>query len=88
MTAMIRADLPQLDVLSRRLSTCSQDVADLKANMTSLLDGTDWQGGAAQRVRTAWASQFRPALDEMAAALDDMSGEVAKRRAALNIAGN
>lgn len=88
MTAMIRADLPQLDTLSRRLGTCSNDVAQLKANMTGLLSGTDWQGGAAQRVRDAWDSQFRPALDDMAAALDDMSAEVARRRAALNNAGN
>jgi uncharacterized protein YukE len=88
MTAMIKADLPQLDTLSRRLGSCSNDVGDLKANMTSLLSGTDWTGGAAQRVRDAWDTQFRPALDEMAAALTDMSGEVAKRRAALNAAGN
>ena len=88
MNAMIKADLPQLDTLSRRLGVCSNDVTDLKANMTGLLAGTDWAGGAAQRVREAWDSQFRPALDEMSSALDEMSGEVAKRRAALNAAGN
>lgn len=85
---MIKADLPQLDTLSRRLGVCSGDVADLKANMTGLISGTDWEGGAATRFRDAWESQFRPALDEMASALTDASNEVNARRVALDRAGN
>ena len=85
---MIKADLNQLDTLSRRLGTCSGDVADLKANMTAMISSTDWAGGAATRFRDAWESQFRPALDEMASALTDASGEVTLRRAALDRAGN
>lgn len=85
---MIKADLPQLDTLSRRLGVCSGDVANLKANMTSLITGTDWEGGAALRFRDAWESQFRPALDQMATALTDASGEVNARKMALDRAGN
>jgi WXG100 family type VII secretion target len=85
---MIKADLPQLDTLSRRLGTCSGDVADLKANMTALISGTDWEGGAAARFRDAWESQFRPALDQMASALTDAASEVNTRKLALDRAGN
>jgi WXG100 family type VII secretion target len=85
---MIKADLPQLESLSRRLGVCSGDVADLKANLSALINGTDWEGGAATRFRTAWESQFRPALDEMSTALTDASSEVNTRKMALDRAGN
>lgn len=85
---MIKADLPQLESLSRRLGVCSGDVHDLKANLSALISGTDWEGGAAARFREAWESQFRPALDQMSAALTDASSEVNNRKMALDRAGN
>ena len=85
---MIKADLPQLEGLSRRLGVCSGDVNDLKANLSALINGTDWEGGAATRFREAWESQFRPALDQMSAALTDAGQEVNSRKMALDRAGN
>jgi type VII secretion system (Wss) protein ESAT-6 len=85
---MIKADLAQLEHLSRRVGSCSSDVEDLKTNLSSLLAGTDWEGGAATRVRTGWDSEFRPALDSLAAALLDMSAEVNNRMIRLDAAGN
>ena len=85
---MIKAELGKLDTLSRRLGTCSGDVDDLKANLTTLIGSTDWQGGAADRFRSAWESEFRPALDSLSAALVDGSTEVDRRRVALDHAGN
>jgi uncharacterized protein YukE len=85
---MIKADLPQLQTLSHRLGTCSSDVDTLKSNLTALISGTDWAGGAADRFRSAWDSQFRPSLDALSAALVDASGEVNNRMIALDHAGN
>ena len=85
---MIKADLPQLDTLSRRFGSCSGDVDHLKANLTGLISATDWEGGAANRFREAWHSHFRPALDELSRALVDGAHEVDRRRIALDRAGN
>lgn len=85
---MIKAELGQLDTLSRRLGACSSDVDALKSNLTALISGTDWSGGAADRFRTAWDSEFRPSLDSLTAALVDASSEVDRRRVALDQAGN
>ena len=85
---MIKAELGQLDTLSRRLGTHSGDVDHLKASLTSLIHSTDWAGGAADRFRQAWESQFRPALDELSRALVDGAREVDRRRVALDRAGN
>jgi hypothetical protein len=81
---MIKAELGQLDTLSRRLGACSGDVDDL----TSLITSTDWAGGAADRFRQAWDAEYRPALDSLSAALVDASTEVDRRRVALDAAGN
>ena len=85
---MIGADLGDLAVLSRRLTTCSSDVDELKRALTALIGTTSWTGGAADRFRQAWESQFRPALDALAAELVDASQEVDRRRLAIDHAAN
>ncbi len=85
---MIQADLPELEALSRRLGTCSNEVHDLKQNLSSLIGSTTWSGGAAERFRQVWESQFRPALDAMANELTDASQEVDRRKMAIDHAAN
>ena len=85
---MIQADLPELEVLSRRLGTCSNDVHDLKQALTTLINTTTWTGGAADRFRQVWESQFRPALDSMANELTDAAQEVDRRKVAIDHAAN
>jgi WXG100 family type VII secretion target len=85
---MIQADLPELEVLSRRLGTCSNDVHDLKQALSTLIHTTTWTGGAADRFRQVWESQFRPALDAMASELTDAAQEVERRKVAIDHAAN
>jgi uncharacterized protein YukE len=85
---MIGADLADLEVLSRRLGTCSGDVDDLKRALTTLISSTTWTGGAADRFRQAWESQFRPALDGLAAELATAAQEVDRRKVAIDHAAN
>jgi WXG100 family type VII secretion target len=85
---MIQADLPELEALSRRLGTCSHDVHELKQALTTLIHTTTWSGGAADRFRQVWESQFRPALDNMAAELTDAAQEVERRKVAIDHAAN
>lgn len=85
---MIQAELRELETLSRRLGTCSGEVDDLKRALTTLISTTTWTGGAAERFRTAWESQFRPALDALATELTNASTEVDRRKVAIDHAAN
>jgi WXG100 family type VII secretion target len=85
---MIQAELAELEHLSRRLGTCSHEVHDLKQALTALIHTTTWTGGAADRFRQAWESQFRPALDALSAELTDASQEVDRRKIAIDHAAN
>jgi WXG100 family type VII secretion target len=85
---MIQAELAELETLSRRLATCSGEVDDLKRALTTLISTTTWTGGAAARFRQVWESQFRPALDAMAAELTNASQEVDRRKVAIDHAAN
>ncbi len=88
MDPTIAANLPELEILSRRLGTCSNDVHDLKQALTTLIHTTMWKGGAADRFRQSWESQFRPALDALANELTDASQEVDRRKVAIDHAAN
>ncbi|TYK43640.1 WXG100 family type VII secretion target [Actinomadura decatromicini] len=84
----IQADLLELETLSRRLGTCSNEVDDLKHALTTLISTTTWTGGAADRFRQAWEAQFRPALDALARELTVASQEVSRRKIAIDHAAN
>jgi WXG100 family type VII secretion target len=85
---MIQAELAELETLSRRLGTCSGEVDDLKRALTTLITTTTWTGGAADRFRHAWESQFRPALDSLSTELVNASQEVDRRKVAIDHAAN
>jgi|tagenome__1003787_1003787.scaffolds.fasta_scaffold14970546_1 WXG100 family type VII secretion target len=85
---MIQASLQELEALSRRLGTCSGEVDDLKRALATLIGTTTWTGGAADRFRQAWESQFRPALDTIATELTHASQEVDRRKVAIDHAAN
>jgi WXG100 family type VII secretion target len=85
---MIQAELGELETLSRRLGTCSGEVDELKRALTGLIGTTTWTGGAAERFRTAWETQFRPALDSLATELTAAAQEVDRRKVAIDHAAN
>ena len=53
----------------RRLRTCRADVADLLANVSVLVDSPGLDGEAGHHLKGAWADEFRPALEQLTAAL-------------------
>jgi WXG100 family type VII secretion target len=85
---MIQADLAELEILSRRLGTCSHEVDDLKTALTTLINTTTWKAGSAERFRQAWETQFRPALDALVNELNHASQEVDRRKTAIDHAAN
>jgi uncharacterized protein YukE len=54
-------------------------VDDLLAALTGEVDSTWWQGGAADRFRSAWEADYKPALRRLSEALVDASNEVRNR---------
>jgi len=85
---MIKAELTELENLSRRLDVCGGEVTDLQRALTTLINTTTWTGAAADRFRQAWESEFNPALRNMAAELSQASHEVDRRKHLIDQAAN
>jgi uncharacterized protein YukE len=83
MATMVGGDLEQLTVLEQRFRSDSQEVAELRARITSVLSSTSWSGPAAERFRQEWNSTFSSALNNLATALQENAGVVAGRRQAI-----
>lgn len=85
---MIQAELTELETLSRRLGSCSAEVADLMRALTTLINTTTWTGGAADRFRHAWETQFNPALRGLSTELVHAAQEVDRRKHLIDQAAN
>jgi WXG100 family type VII secretion target len=85
---MIQAELGELENLSRRLGTCGGDVTDLQRALTSLINNTTWTGGAADRFRQAWETEFNPALRNLSTELSNAAQEVDNRKQLIDQAAN
>jgi WXG100 family type VII secretion target len=85
---MIQAELQEMDTLSQRLDTCSQDVSHLTRALTTLIGTTTWTGRTSERFRSSWESEYSPALRDLAGALVDASTEVRRTRDRLDEAAN
>lgn len=77
--SLIGGNIPELDSLSASLEQCSGDVTDILTRLNGDLGNTWWRGGAADRFRTDWESEYQPALRSLSAALTDASTEVKRR---------
>ena len=85
---MIQAELTELENLSRRLEACGGEVTDLQRALTALINTTTWTGGAAERFRQAWESEFNPALRNLSGELSNASREVDRRKHLIDQAAN
>jgi WXG100 family type VII secretion target len=77
---MIQAELTELETLSRRLDSCSTEVADLMRALTTLINTTTWTGSAADRFRHAWETHFNPALRSLSTELVNATQKVDRRK--------
>jgi WXG100 family type VII secretion target len=85
---MIQAELAELENLSRRLGVCGGEVTDLQRALTTLINTTTWTGGAADRFRQAWESEFNPALRNLSTELSNAAQEVERRKHLIDQAAN
>jgi WXG100 family type VII secretion target len=85
---VIKAELTELETLSRRLDVCGGDVADLQRALTTLISTTTWTGAAADRFRQAWESEFNPALRNLSTELSQAAHEVDRRKQLIDQAAN
>jgi WXG100 family type VII secretion target len=85
---MIQAELTELETLSRRLDSCGAEVTDLMRALTTLINTTTWTGGAADRFRQAWETEFNPALKSLSNELVNAAQEVDRRKHLIDQAAN
>jgi uncharacterized protein YukE len=85
--SMIGGNIPELESLSASLQQNSGYVTDILTNLNADLGNTWWVGGAADRFRTDWESEYQPALRSLTQALTDASSEVHRRLTALEEVG-
>ena len=84
----IAGDLEQLLTLQQALTRNSAGVEQVSSSIRAQLQGTRWEGPAADRFRSAWSGEFETALRRLREALDDAALEVSRRRDALAQAGS
>ena len=84
----IGAEMGQLQSLKGTFDRESQNVAEILSTIGGQVSSTWWKGPAADRFRGAWDSQFAPNLRQLETALQEASGEIARRYEALMQAGS
>ncbi|KJE23054.1 WXG repeat protein [Frankia torreyi] len=85
--AVIGAEIGDLNSLNVSLKRQSGAVDTLLSELTTQVHNANWKGGAADRFRASWESEYRPALRSLSAALTSAAEEVRRRAEALTAAG-
>ena len=78
-TTVIGGEIPALEQLHHNFQRQANAVDDLMAALNRDVDSTWWKGGAADRFRTAWETEYQPALRRLSQALVDAGDEVRHR---------
>jgi uncharacterized protein YukE len=84
---VIGGEIGQLYGLKTSFERQSAAVDTLLRELRTQLGDTYWSGGAADRFRAAWHSEYEPALTHLSAALQDAATEVGRRAGALEQVG-
>lgn len=81
--SLIGAQIPELEALKASFIRQSGQVEHLMTTLRGDVANTYWQGRAADAFRSAWESDFEPALLRLANALVDAGDEAGSRAAKL-----
>lgn len=84
---VIGGEIGQLFALKSGFERQAGVVDTLLRELRSQLGETYWSGGAADRFRAAWQTEYEPALTHLSAALRDAATEVGRRADALEQVG-
>ncbi|MGC5010098.1 WXG100 family type VII secretion target [Streptosporangium sp. DT93] len=85
--SIIGAEIPQLHSLHGNFQRQSATVETLLRELRNELANAYWRGGAADRFRSSWSSEYEPALTRLSAALQDAAVEVRRRATGLEQVG-
>ncbi len=79
---MFGADLGQLQALAQAFNREWNEVVRLKAAITQQVspDRTAWTGPGADKFRSAWETEFAPALEKLRTALEEAETAVRQYR--------
>ena len=79
---MFGADLGQLEALAQVFNREWNEVVRLKATITQRVgrEATAWTGPGADKFRSAWETEFSPALDKLSTALEEAEFAVRQYR--------
>jgi uncharacterized protein YukE len=84
---VIGGEILQLHQLATNLDRQSGAVDALLRELRAELNDTFWQGGAANRFRSAWDGEYEPVLNSLSAGLHEAAVEVRGRADRLEEAG-
>ncbi len=87
MSGRIGGTIEQMTTMGTQFNSEAEMLAALVARITSQLNSTDWEGGAAQRFREQWNGEFKGVFTKVEAGLRACGSEVKGRAAALTQAG-
>jgi WXG100 family type VII secretion target len=87
MSGRIGGTIEQMNTLGSQFQNEAAELGRLVSNISSQVEGTDWQGGAAQRFKDQWNGEFKSVFAKVQQGLEDCAQEVRNRANALEQAG-
>jgi WXG100 family type VII secretion target len=87
MSGRIGGTVEQMNTMGAQFNNEADTLNSLVARVTSQLNATDWEGGAAQRFRDQWNGEFRSTFAQVEQGLRECATEVRNRAEALTQAG-
>lgn len=83
MAGRLGGDIPAMEQLQAQLKQRSQEVVDLRTQLTNMIGGTWWSGPAADRFKNEWNGQYSASLQNLEKLLTELGEEVRRRKDAL-----
>jgi WXG100 family type VII secretion target len=83
----IGGTIEQMTAMGSKFGTEADTIGALVSRITTQLNSTDWEGGAAQRFRDQWNGEFKGVFTKVEAGLRECGTEVKSRATALTQAG-